>query len=524
MKAGGGSCGPPPSQRAVFQTLNSHIQRAHELTVDEYRAAFGLNRGTPLAAPAFRGRMREHGRRVLAPYWLFAAEVARGQTSEQRASQRGARRRLQAMRDPRRQAAWRRAQQASSARNHERFLAGVWQPPRPRDPSAAGRAAQRRRRELVQDPVYRAWLSRRLSEGNGGRLPVTCATCGTVFELPRARAQKEARRYCSRECLRAAQAERGRALGQATPTLMRRMARLCRVCGGTFTGTVRRVYCSPTCKSLADHRGATGTCAMCGRPFAGEDGQRYCSRTCAVRAGTADRHGARGLSYAAIAAQLGALTPDAFLVLGDAERRAVRLYYGLDGRERLTQAAIQKQIGGQGARVRDLLVTGVARLLGPDVVGSTPRTCTACGGRFTPPDPWSRRRTCSPACQLERRRQNGRGTSPAARADIRAQMSRAPRRRWRPERERLQALELAAFSALPDQERQLVRLYYGLDADELPTIEEVTLQVGLTKTQTRRRLAQAIARLLGERTPDAERVAGRTGAGRQGPTTTGDCR
>ncbi len=296
-----------------FRTLNSHIQRVHELTADEYRAAFGLNRGTALAAPAYRSRMREHGRRVLAPYWPLAADFARSQTPEQRAAQRGMRRRLQTLRDPIFRETQRRAGQASAARNHARFLAGVWPPPRPRDPSAAGRAAQRRRQELAQDPVYRAWLSRRLSEGQGGRAPVACATCGRIFELPRARTQLGARRYCSRDCLRAAQVERGRALGRATPTLMRRMDRACRICRRTFTGTVRQVYCSAACKSLADHRGASGTCAVCGRPFAGEDGQQYCSRTCAIRARSAERPGARGLGYTAIAARLRALSSDAFV-------------------------------------------------------------------------------------------------------------------------------------------------------------------------------------------------------------------
>jgi predicted nucleic acid-binding Zn ribbon protein len=440
--------------------------------------------------------MRAHGRRVLAPYWPLAADFSRSQTPEQRAAQRGLRRRLQTLRNPIFRETQRRAVQASAARNHARFLAGVWKPPRPRDPSAGGRAAQRRRQQLAQDPVYRAWLSRRLSEGQGGRVPVACATCGTIFELPRARAQPGARRYCSRDCLRAAQVDRGRALGRARPTLMRRTDRTCRVCRKTFTGTVRQMYCSTACKSLADHRGAHGTCAVCGRAFAGEDGQQYCSRTCAIRARSAERPGARGLGYTAIAARLCVLPRDAFAALGETERQVVRLYYGLDGHGRPTQANLREQLGLEQARLRSLLLTGVARLLGTEAVGATARVCTACGTRFTPPDPWSNQRTCSATCQLERRRQNGRATSPAVRDDIRLQLIAAARRRGRPEREALRALEPEAFASLPDQERQLVRLYYGLDDTELPSVEAVAQRVGLTQAQVRRRLGRLVPQLL----------------------------
>jgi predicted nucleic acid-binding Zn ribbon protein len=275
--------------------------------------------------------------------------------------------------------------------------------------------------------------------------------------------------------------------------------RVCRVCGTTFTGTMRRLYCSTACKRLADHRGATGTCAVCGQAFAGEVGQQYCSRRCAIRARSAERPGARGLGYTAIAARLRALSPEAFAALGETERQAVRLYYGLDGGGgRATRANLREQLGLEQEGIRGLLLTSVARLLGPDAVGATARVCTACGTSFTPLDPWSNQRTCSAACRLERRRQNGRATSPAVRDDIRVQLSAAARRRGRPEREALRALEPEAFGALPDQERQLVRLYYGLDDRELPSIGEVAQQVGLTEAQVRRRLVRAVPQLLGQ--------------------------
>jgi hypothetical protein len=49
------------------------------------------------------------------------------------------------------------------------------------------------------------------------------------------------------------------------------------------------------------------------------------------------------------------------------------------------------------------------------------------------------------------------------RDDIRVHLTAAARQRGRPKREPLRALEREAFGALPKQEHQLVRLYYGLD-------------------------------------------------------------
>jgi hypothetical protein len=45
------------------------------------------------------------------------------------------------------------------------------------------------------------------------------------------------------------------------------------------------------------------------------------------------------------------------------------------------------------------------------------------------------------------------------------------------------ALGPEAFAALPDQERQVVRLYYGLDDSELPSVESVAQRVGLSLGQ-----------------------------------------
>jgi DNA-directed RNA polymerase sigma subunit (sigma70/sigma32) len=187
----------------------------------------------------------------------------------------------------------------------------------------------------------------------------------------------------------------------------------------------------------------------------------------------------------------------------------VRLYYGLDAGGRATQANLREQLGIEQERIRRLLVTGVARLLGPEAVGATARVCTACGMSFTPLDPWSNQRTCSAACQLERRRQNGRATSPAVREDIRVQQSASARQRRRPEREVLRALAPEAFGTLREQERQLVRLYYGLDKDELPSIAEVGQQVGLTEAQVRRRLVHGVPQLLGQSRVEARGLSRR---------------
>jgi hypothetical protein len=79
-------------------------------------------------------RLREHGRRVLAPYSPLAADFARSQTPEQRAAQLGLRRRLQTLRNPIFKETQRRAVQASAARNHALFLprpTGTRAPPPP---------------------------------------------------------------------------------------------------------------------------------------------------------------------------------------------------------------------------------------------------------------------------------------------------------------------------------------------------------------------------------------------------------
>jgi DNA-directed RNA polymerase sigma subunit (sigma70/sigma32) len=77
------------------------------------------------------------------------------------------------------------------------------------------------------------------------------------------------------------------------------------------------------------------------------------------------------------------------------------------------------------------------------------------------------------------------------------QLSAAARRRGRPEREAVGAGKPGAFAVLPGQERQLVRLYYGLDNSKLPSVEAVAQRVGLTKAQVRRHLGGLVRQLLG---------------------------
>jgi hypothetical protein len=190
---------------------------------------------------------------------------------------------------------------------------------------------------------------------------------------------------------------------------MRRLARVCAVCGSAFTGTVRHRYCSEPCQRRAAHHRTPGVCALCGASFDGRPGQTYCSRRCAVQARAVQPSDASALSHAAIAARLREVDPTAYERLPPAEREALRSYYGLAGDERPTQAALAARLGLLEPRVSDLLMAGVARLLGPAAVGATARA------------------------------------------------------RRRPEAERVRRLDPAAFAALPEPQRRLVHLYYGLD-------------------------------------------------------------
>jgi hypothetical protein len=476
-----------------FQNLALHAGRAHDLTAQEYKALFGLNRMTGLIGPALRDRMRDVARRVLAPYWGQAIAALDSRTPEQRKNMRGRKVRLEAVRKPENQQIRQAASRQKGDAFHARYLVGKW---RPRGPGAA---ALQRRRERLRDPEYRAWLGKRISDGLGGRVSVACATCGTVIEVQRAKARTDQRRFCSPVCLRAFQQAIGRQSAQAQAQSLRANAgpRDCARCGSTFVGTLRHRYCSRRCKNAANQRAETSTCAGCGRTFQATPGQRTCSRSCGSRARITGRKGRPVQAAARLAEQLHALDAAVLDTLAPMPRDAVRLYYGLAGTPRTTLAETAGRLGCTRWQVREALAEGIERLLGPTAAGSSPRRCSACGQAFVPRGAWPERRTCSAACERERRRQTGLANSPAARPDLQAKLDAARRRRQWQAGEPLRALEPAAFGALRARDQEVVRLYYGFDDGQPLTSGEIGERLGIRADQVRRLVCQSVGRLMG---------------------------
>lgn len=485
-----------------FRNLALHAGRGHDLTAQEYKALFGLNRTTGLVGPSLRERLQANATRVLSPYWGQAAESLRSRTAEQRANMRGQKVRLEAVRKPENQRIRQQAAGLKGEAFHARYLAGEWRPPGP------GPAAVERRRQRLQDPEYRAWLGKRLSEALGGRVSVVCAICGTGIEIPRAKARTNQRRFCGPTCLRVFQQEVGRRSAQAQARALRADAgpRVCARCGTTYIGTVRHLYCSRRCKDAAKQRTVASTCAGCGQTFQGAPGQRTCSRSCGARARRTGREGERGQVNARLIQELNALAPSALEALPPRTRDAIRLYYGLGAMPRIALAATAARLGCTIWETREALAEGIARLLGPDAAGSAPRMCSACAQTFVPSGAWPERRTCSAGCERERRRQNGLANSPATRADVRAKLMAARRRRQWQAGQPLRALSPVALAVLTAREKEVVSLYYGFGDGEVLTSGEIGASLGVRADVVRQLVRRAVVRLLG---PAAESALGR---------------
>jgi hypothetical protein len=83
-----------------FRSLALHAGRGHDLTAQEYKALFGLNRTTGLIGPALRARMQAVANDVLSPYWGQSAEALGARTAEQHRNMLGRKVRLEALREP----------------------------------------------------------------------------------------------------------------------------------------------------------------------------------------------------------------------------------------------------------------------------------------------------------------------------------------------------------------------------------------------------------------------------------------
>jgi hypothetical protein len=119
--------------------------------------------------------------------------------------------------------------------------------------------------------------------------------------------------------------------------------------------------------------------------------------------------------------------------------------------------------------------------------------------------------TCGPACRQEFRRQRSSqltrdAATRARRLERLRQATSSPQfgeqirqralRRSRPYAEVLRALPSAAFAVLSAPERDLLRRYYGLDADPPQTLDILARHRGMGTNRVRRLVDQAVARVL----------------------------
>ncbi|TAK20750.1 MAG: hypothetical protein EPO26_17150 [Chloroflexota bacterium] len=122
--------------------------------------------------------------------------------------------------------------------------------------------------------------------------------------------------------------------------------------------------------------------------------------------------------------------------------------------------------------------------------GRTPVPCLACGEPFVS---LTGRKTCSPTCERERRRAH----PPAVGTpEVRAKISQAARRRGRPEVERLRELAPAAFEGLPEPNRAMTRLYYGLEDGHPWSRRELAARFGLSTWAVKETVARSTRYLL----------------------------
>ena len=135
-----------------------HVCQSHGITAKEYRALFGLNASTALAAPAFIAAKRALAERTVGPYWGTSRELLSLTTEQRRAYARNRVLRLEARRDPRNRAVW-----TDSMRQ----------------------AREVKNAMLQRDSSYRAQVRARISAGRGGRVIQPCTICGaSVNTMP----------------------------------------------------------------------------------------------------------------------------------------------------------------------------------------------------------------------------------------------------------------------------------------------------------------------------------------------------
>lgn len=220
------------------------------------------------------------------PYVPAAAARLRSLTTEQRSRQpRGRRRPLEAQLDDRNRQSWLENSRRGGRRIADLWAAGVRVRPQPK--AASWKYARARWLEPLEDPAYRARYSAKLIAGRNARADINCSNCSATFSVPKHITRGDHNRFCSRDCLRRFQQERGLQVGRELATRSRQLKKSYLECGTSFTGTGKQKYCSSPCNVRAKSHRATADCGRCGVLFNGRGGQRYCSRHCAAQAARA---------------------------------------------------------------------------------------------------------------------------------------------------------------------------------------------------------------------------------------------
>src|SRR4029450_957376 len=151
-----------------FVLLGAHAWHSHGLLAKEYRRVFGLRPTTPLASEEFRDRARRQAAVIFRGHTEGQERIRQMTTAQRRAQMLGRTWPLEARDDPSNRAKRYAAALKSGERIRQLHAQGAWTPPRPPDLAEAGRRGAARKRELLQDPAYRAWHAQRISQGLGG--------------------------------------------------------------------------------------------------------------------------------------------------------------------------------------------------------------------------------------------------------------------------------------------------------------------------------------------------------------------
>ena len=250
-------------------------------------------------------------------------------------------------------------------------------------------------------------------------------------------------------------------------------------------------------------------CIVCGVPVTQATGRSTCSDRCEFEArsrkGRRQKLGPEARLRISVSrkrrlaedparqqtgALLRALPSERLDALPERERLAVRAYYALDGESETppTLKELADRIGLHATPSAQRVVRrALAALLDPasaDPTGADLVTCGVCGRQIYRPTRASEH-ACSDACLAELRRRSRK------RQQIREQATLEPLRRA------LEALPPAALDGLAERDRIILRMRYGLGAEQVHSQDEIADQLGLKQPLVSSVVRRVTARLLG---------------------------